>query len=325
MTSMLQQAKRAVLTLLAAVLLSAPGLPGAAAGSEPHFTPLELEPLLKKLEGDGFDREALNRTFYDPLLQKIPRVISLNTLTDETHRLYEEFLTPYAIRQARRYRERHLGLLKEAERKYGVSRDVIVAVLLVETQFGTFPLKYRVLEVFTTLAVDGQPQSAYRYFDELKPGLPHLELEYLQSRLLQKAGWAYDELVALLQIEIPGKRPYDLLGSYAGAFGIAQFLPSSYRRWAVDGNGDGRVDLDDHADAIASTANYLRAHGWNSQAGLALKMSAVWKYNNSRPYVDTIFEISRLINRPAYKRTQRTLKPPQASVREMQTQHAQAE
>ena len=330
MTSMPQQARRAALILLATVLLCTVGGAGGSAGAAGntgglHFTPLELEPLLNQLETDGFDRETLDHIFYDPRLQKIPRVVSLNALTEETHRLYEDFLTPYAIRKARRYRRRYYGQLTDAEQKYGVSKDVIVAVLLVETQFGTYPLKYRVLEVLTTLAVDGQPQAVDRYFEELKSDHPHLELEYLQSRLSQKATWAYDELVALLQVELPGKRPYDVRGSYAGAFGIAQFLPSSYQRWAVDGDGDGRVDLDDHADAIASTASYLRAHGWDRHASLALKMSAVWKYNNSRPYVDTIFEISRLINRPAIKTPRRTSKPPQTTVRDLPASNEQAE
>lgn len=268
-----------------------------------RFTPLELEPLLAKLETDGFDRERINLLFYDARLKKAPRVVALNTMTEETDRLYKDFFTPYAIRKARRYRRRYYGLLTDAEQKYGVSKDVIVAVLLVETQFGTFPLKYRALEVFTTLAVDGQPGSVSRHFANLKSRYPHLELEYLKSRLQQKAAWAYDQLVALLQIAVPGKQPYDLKGSYAGAFGMPQFLPTSYQRWAVDGDGDGQVNLENHADAIASTANYLRAHGWTSRASLKEKMSAVWQYNNSRPYVDTIFEISRLMNLPGRKKS----------------------
>lgn len=273
----------------------------ARAEDRPAFSRQELEPLLALLQRDGFGRDTLTRVFYERDLRRVPLAISLNTLTRETDELYQGFLTPYAINKARRFRRRHFGLLLEAEQRYGVNRDVITAILLVETQFGTYPLRFRILEVFTTLALQGHPRAVHDQYARLKPEHPDLSLDYLAERLLQKSEWAYSQLVALLDFPTGQRHPHDIRGSYAGAIGIPQFLPTSYQRWAVDGDGDGSVNLDELPDAVHSIGNYLRAHGWRDDAGYAARRKAVWEYNHSEPYVDTIFAVSRLLNVPGRK------------------------
>lgn len=272
----------------------------AQAEERAAFSRQELEPLLALLQRDGFGRDALQRVFFERDLRRVPLAISLNTLTRETDDLYEGFLTPYAINKARRFRRRHFALLLEAEQRYGVNRDIITAILLVETQFGTYPLRFRILEVFTTLALQGHPRAVHDQYERLKADHPDLSLDYLAQRLLQKSEWAYSQLVALLGFPRQ-QHPYEIRGSYAGAFGIPQFLPTSYNRWAVDGDGDGSVNLDELPDAVHSIGNYLRAHGWRPDAGYEARRKAVWEYNHSEPYVDTIFAVSRLINRPGGK------------------------
>jgi membrane-bound lytic murein transglycosylase B len=91
---------------------------------------------------------------------------------------------------------------------------------------------------------------------------------------------------------------YNIRGSYAGAFGMPQFLPSSYLSWAVDGNQDRRIDLNDPSDAIASIANFLKVHGWKKKGSLEENMRAVWEYNHSQHYVNTIFAVARLASKP---------------------------
>jgi membrane-bound lytic murein transglycosylase B len=87
-------------------------------------------------------------------------------------------------------------------------------------------------------------------------------------------------------------------GSYAGAIGMPQFLPSSYLRWAVDGDEDGRIDLNNLNDALPSIANYLTAHGWSADAQFRDRWRAVWEYNHSPNYVRTIFEIAFRLSTP---------------------------
>ncbi|HLS86481.1 MAG TPA: lytic murein transglycosylase B [Burkholderiales bacterium] len=130
--------------------------------------------------------------------------------------------------------------LERAERQYGIPAEYIVGIIGVETLYGRNTGRWRVIEALSTLAFDHPPRSAF-FRDELR--------QYL---LL-----ARDE----------GLDVFALRGSYAGAFGIPQFMPGSARRFAVDFDGDGRIDLSDSAaDAVGSVANYLHRHGWRPGA-----------------------------------------------------------
>jgi len=129
--------------------------------------------------------------------------------------------------------------LKRAEKKYGVPAQYVVAIIGVETNYGRNMGRYRVIDALTTLAFDYPPRA--RFFRN--------ELE--QYLLLARE--------AHLDV-------FALRGSYAGAIGIPQFMPGSLRRYGVDFNGDGRIDLTrSSADAVGSVANFLKEHGW--QAG----------------------------------------------------------
>lgn len=267
------------------------------------FSGEELESLLQSLQNEGLERVHIEGIFNDSRLHKLDEIVGMNAFNDESHRMYKQFLTPYAINKARRFRIRHFPELWAIERRFGVSLNILVAVLLVETQLGTAKLPYRVMEVFSTLAIGSSPGAVERQYQRIKLNHPDIERDYLETRLEQKATWALQELVALLTLGIEtGVDPLEIKGSFAGAFGMPQFLPTSYRRWAVDGNRDQRVDLDNRSDAVASIANYLRAHGWRNNTGLKQKMRSVWKYNNSPPYVDAIFAISRKLSLPSRKR-----------------------
>jgi membrane-bound lytic murein transglycosylase B len=279
--------------------------PAAAAEPPPgsRFTAQELEPLLKRLEADGFDRAMLNRVFYDVRIHRVDRVITYNVFNPDSAKIYEQFLAPFAINLAKTFHKNHQRELAELRVRTSVSPEVIVGILLVETQFGTAALRYHLIEVFTTLIVDASPEAVERHYRRLKADAPDLDRGWVEARLQKKAVWAYDELKALLNIRdrIGVDSLYEVKGSYAGAFGMPQFMPSSYAQWAVDGNHDRRVDLDNPADAMASIANFLVQHGWARDATLEQKMRAVWEYNHSMHYVRTIFGIAVGMQRPSAK------------------------
>jgi len=306
--------RKAGAVLALSLALWGAGWASRAAAQPERFTPEELEPLIASLESEGFTRPALDVVFHDERLRKVERVVTINVLNPDSAQIYEQFRGRFAIRLARKFRGKHMALLERVERRYGVPKDVIVAILLVETQFGTAANNYRLLDVFTTLIVDASPEAVERHYQRLKPSYPDLQREYLEERLTKKADWAYKELVALLAIQ-DARRIGDLYaikGSYAGAFGMPQFLPTSYLAWAVDGNKDRRFDLDNTQDAMASIANFLRQHGWTRRAAPAQKQRAVWEYNHSRHYVDTIFEVARRV-RVAPVRTQPAARPAAAA------------
>ena len=133
------------------------------------------------------------------------------------------------------FARRHRAALQRASRQYGVPEGYILGILAVETTFGSFVGNHRVLDALTTLG-----------FDYPRRG------EFFRSELENFLVMAREE----------GMDPAKPVGSFAGAMGLGQFMPSSFRKWAVDFNGDGRRDLWNPEDAIGSVANYFAEHGW---------------------------------------------------------------
>ena len=138
---------------------------------------------------------------------------------------------------------RNQATLARAEAEFGVPAQIIVAIIGVETIYGRNTGDFSVRDALVTLALDFPAQ---------------------HPRAAQRQAFFRDELGHfLLLCRQTGMNPADPLGSYAGAMGLPQFMPSSWRRWAVDYDGDGRIDLwHSEADAIGSVASYFRAHGW---------------------------------------------------------------
>ncbi len=166
--------------------------------------------------------------------------------------------------------ERNQSQLAKAEQEYGVPPEIIVGLIGVETIYGKNMGSYRVIDSLTTLAF------AY-------PDTPTREarMRYFRNELMQFLIWTRDTHIDPL---LP-------LGSYAGAIGLAQFMPSSLRVYAVDFDADGKIDLrGSEADAIASVANYLALHGW--QRGPAYVYPATLKTNESDAE-----QIDKIINR----------------------------
>lgn len=153
------------------------------------------------------------------------------------------FLTPLRVKGGIDFWLANQKILDEAHRQYGVPPEIIVAILGVETLYGERQGTNKVLNALATLAFDYPKRSVY-FTKELK--------EYL---LLCK------------EHNVPANR---YLGSYAGAMGKPQFMPSSYRYYAVDFHHKGKRDLmNNNADAVGSVANYFNKHGWKSNEGVA--------------------------------------------------------
>jgi membrane-bound lytic murein transglycosylase B len=153
-------------------------------------------------------------------------------------RYRSKFLTPDLIAAGARFWSEHADALQRAEAEFGVPPDVIVGVLGVETAFGGNTGSFRVIDALATIAFDGARRQDY-FRGELK----ELLLLARESR----------------------RDPLSIKGSYAGAMGLPQFMPSSYRRYAVDYDGDGAIDLlGSPADAVGSIAAYMKSFGWTT-------------------------------------------------------------
>jgi membrane-bound lytic murein transglycosylase B len=201
------------------------------------------------------------------------------------------------IRKVRQFLSRHDSVLAAAEERFGVPPEVVAALLWVETKHGTVLGSYHVPSVYLSVLLSCEDE----YLDlntnavMASTGLDSTRRDSVyrsvELRAAKKVRWAASQLAALAEIDKRGTMDvYALRGSWAGAFGLTQFLPSSYLSWAVDGNNDGTIDLYTIDDAIFSVANYLRANGWGED--LRQKRAAVFHYNNSQAYVDAVLTLA---------------------------------
>lgn len=165
--------------------------------------------------------------------------------TKPWHEYREIFITDERIEAGRAFMSQEAPRLTRISLQTGVPAEVIAAIVGVETYYGRITGSYRVLDALATLAFDYPPRS-----------------KFFRGELEQFFLLARDEAL-----------PADaVLGSYAGAMGPPQFIPSSYRAYAVDGDGDGRRDLlGNWDDILASVANYFVAHGWQANEPIAVK------------------------------------------------------
>lgn len=148
------------------------------------------------------------------------------------------FVTDERVRKGVEFWRKHAGALQRAQERFGVEPEIIVAIIGVETRFGKNMGRYRVLDALSTLAFQYPSRGAY------------FRHELAQFLLLTR------------ELDVD---PLRVKGSYAGAIGIGQFMPSNYRLFGIDFDGDGRSDLVGSADdAIGSVANYFQRHGWQS-------------------------------------------------------------
>lgn len=241
--------------LPAGVLLA--GLLTAQADAAPDF-----QQWLGDLKAEAL-REGVRPATLDTALTgiaPIPRILELDGKQPERTITFDTYLsrsvTKARIKKARERMVTHKALLNRVSRQYGVPARFIVALWGMETDFGGNMGGFKVVDALATLAYDGRRSAFFR--GELLKSLRILDEGHIE--------------------------PERMLGSWAGAMGQCQFMPSSFFRFAQDGDGDGRRDIwTTHADVFASAANYLATVGWKTDQtwGRAVRLpkgidSAAW-------------------------------------------------
>lgn len=198
----------------------------------------------KMVSKHGFDRQQLHE-----ILSQAKRLDYVLRLMDRQAptglppsgpngawlRYRKQFITPDNVQNGVAFWNQHEAALKRAWQVYGVPPEIIVGIIGVETRWGRVMGKTRILDALATLSFN-YPRRAEYFSGELE--------------------------TFLLMARDESDNPLDLKGSFAGAMGYGQFMPSSYKQYAVDFNGDGHINLWDPEDAIGSVANYFKQHGW---------------------------------------------------------------
>jgi len=188
----------------------------------------------------GFKKGALRKLLKSAASQ--PAIIDAMSKPAEKAKLWYEyrpiFLNERRIREGTEFWVAHRQALDQASIKSGVAPEYLAAILGVETYYGRLTGTYRVIDALATLSFDYPPREKF-FRDELEQYLLLTRDAHLDPKTLK--------------------------GSYAGAMGAPQFMPSNYRRYAVDADANGRIDLwNDWPDVCASVGNYLKEHGWNT-------------------------------------------------------------
>jgi len=198
----------------------------------------EAQPLIEEMVAEGVDRAYLVNLLdqaqrQESILKAMSRPAEKRLTWGEYRKI---FIEQKRIDQGIQFWREHADTLARAEQEFGVPAEVIVAIIGVETRYGRITGSYRVIDALATLGFDYPKRGAF-FRGQLK--------EYVQ-------------LVQEEQVD-----PLSLKGSYAGAMGYGQFIPSSYRAYAVDFDGDHKRDIwNNPDDAIGSVANYFARHGW---------------------------------------------------------------
>jgi len=239
MSSVPFRAIAAALFLASATLVAQNGPAGSQENlPEPQVEfPVWLAELVAEARTRGFGDDLLAETLSG--LEPLPRVIQADRNQAELNPGFTRYLsgrlTPAVIRQGRTMATQHSALLAKVEATYGVQRRTLLAIWGLETRYGRLTGRTPVFQALATLA--WEPRRSDYFRGELFNALMMVDRRYIDAR--------------------------SMTGSWAGAMGQAQFMPSSYLQYAVDFDGDGHRDIwKSTPDALASIANYLKGYGW---------------------------------------------------------------
>lgn len=253
------------------------------------------EYLVDRLRDNGMSERDLVAIYSD---RRMPTrtFVPFSVKPREPSSMYEGFKRSHHHQLGRQFLDKHADEFEKMEHTLLVPREVVAAIIVVESgagrNTGSHLLIYRLSRLATTNAPDNvrenyvlQKKRDHRIvFEDVRRRGRYLERTFLP------------EIPAL--VTIAKRNKVDVLsmkGSSAGAFGLPQFLPSAFLRFGMDGNKDGVISLHNEADAIWSAGNYLAGFGYRRDIPLQEKRSIIWRYNKSPSYIDAVLHLAERI------------------------------
>jgi len=225
------------------------------------------ESLCRSLAENGFTGEEIASVFSDERVALYPEILEKKGKGLNYFSKKFGLLTRKSIERGQRILRDNRAFFSAVSNQYSVRPEVLVAIYRVETNFGQYVGEYPVFNSLLTMTL-------------------------LTNR---RSEWAEKELVSLFILSRRNTtHPLSIKGSWAGAFGLCQFIPSSYLTYGVDGNGDGMVNLFQFPDAMASVANYLHANGWEDHSPEKGR-KAIWSYNHCDNYVKAVMAYTKAV------------------------------
>ncbi|HPL31751.1 MAG TPA: lytic murein transglycosylase [Smithellaceae bacterium] len=266
--------------------LVCPPLP-AMAGEDPRSF---VEGLLV---AEGLEPTRASSLLQDTRISICPDIVLKNLFFSEPKGSVQKpdvmDIDPRQIERGRDFMKENAAVLSAVEQRFGASPRIITAILIIESRLGTYPMPYNVVNAYANLAFVLDPAYWKEIQNRYADAYPQIRDDATSARAKRKAKWAVRELYHLSRIadhlEID---PLSISGSFAGAMGPAQFIPSSFWIFGMDGDGDGLADPSNMTDAKFSMGHYLRKFGWKEETSVEQKRRAIWHYNRSRVYVNTV-------------------------------------
>jgi len=268
------------------------------------WRPAELDFLKRALYEAGLD-SADFAGLKPESLRCYPSALKLNLHGRDAAEYYRSFQDREVIEALEAFLRRRADLLAAEEGRSGVPRQVLGAILMIESRLGRNWGAYRVPDLLLSLQLlrmnhgrEADLDSAQARESREGGGRSRVELaRELRRRAERRSRWALQEFLSLRE-QFPRGRWPKLLGSWAGAMGIPQFLPTSLAAYGADGDADGVIDLYHMPDAVASVGNYLRQNGWRGIITEAKRRKAIRSYNHSDHYVDAVLLLARSAGLP---------------------------
>jgi membrane-bound lytic murein transglycosylase B len=271
----------------------------------------DWSPVIDRLVGDGFDEITLRILFSrtevtfepSPMSSKLKELIENGTRrpSDNRKAVYPWYLKENVIAQAQAYLQENMELLENINTQYGVPKEIIVSILLVETHLGDSLGAKRAFNTLASMALSTD-------LETLRPYLPKKLInprneDFAKTICRQKADWAYAELKALILYASRSEfDPLTFPSSIYGAIGLCQFLPSNILPYGVDADHDGRINLFTKADALYSIANYLREHGWKDNMDETSQREVILSYNKSSVYANTVLAVAQKLKNKSHSK-----------------------
>ena len=254
-----------------------------------------FESLENRLISDDFDKKTIETIYNSPKVYFEYKGLSMFFAHKESSLNYNQFTDKKSIEKTKKYIQKNKTAFLKAEKEYEVDKNIIAAIILVETRLGATTGNRSVLNSLSTMAALYDSKVRAAVWKKISKS-SNLSKTRFDQKAKKKSEWAYKELKAFIKYTLRENiDPCPVMGSYAGAVGIAQFMPSNILVFGKDGNKDGRIDLFNHTDAIISIAAFLKHYGWHTGIENKKAYDVLYHYNHSKYYVNIILKISKLL------------------------------
>ena len=253
--------------------------------------------LAKRLQEQGVEEQIIRKLYADTRMP-VRTFVPFSLAPKEPASIYAGFLKERFSRLGADFIRQNKPTFDAMHRTYRVPPEIVASIIVIESQAGRYTGKHPILYRLSRIATTNAPDNLQKNFHEHRRNDASVTFEQVAARGLYLEQTFLPEIIALVDI---AKRnsvdPLTMKGSRAGAFGLPQFLPTTFLRFGIDGNKDGIVTLHNEIDAVWSTAHFLSHLGLKDETPEEEKRKILWHYNKSHNYIDTVLKLSKRINK----------------------------